>query len=100
MILGTNERGGGYLSVVQPRDGEYHAKVSVDGGQHMLPGPACKTPQEAALRLAKYEAAPFPIIKKDPDRAAKGDGRVAAARCSKPARLWLLLMPRAFLARA
>ena len=69
-----NKKGGGYLNVVQPRDGEYHAKPKVGGVQQTLPGKACKTAKEAALRLAKFEAAPHPIVKKDPTRAAKGEG--------------------------
>ena len=71
-----NKNGGGYLNVVEPRPGEFHAKPKIGGKQETLPGGACKTAKEAALRFAKYEASPYPIIKKDPDRAAKGFGKV------------------------
>ena len=43
--------------------------------QTPIPGPACKTAAEAALRLAKYKAKPFAIDKKDPDRAPKGEAK-------------------------
>ena len=77
---GPNKKGEGYLGVAQPRTGEFHARVNVAGmtdGQQLVPGKACKTAQEAALRYAKYMAAPFPIRKKNPDRAEKGHAKVS-----------------------
>ena len=38
------------------------------------PGEGCQTAQEAALRVAKYNANPYPIEKKDSGRAPKGEG--------------------------
>ena len=66
----------GYKNVVEPREGQFHAKPTVDGKQVTLPGPACKTAQEAAVRLAVYKASPYPIVKQNPDRAARGEGHV------------------------
>ena len=66
----------GYKCVVEERKGEFHAKITPvrGGGQAFLPGGACKTAQEAALRLAKYKANPQPIeVKK---RAADGTVKV------------------------
>ena len=34
----------------------------------------------AALRIAKFKANPCEIVKKDPDRAKRGEGKVRAAR--------------------
>ena len=84
----SNKKGGGYMNVVNVRDkGEYHVKIKVaGGGQQMLPGKACTTPQEAALRYAKFLANPHAIVKKDPFRAKKGEGKVCAPPC--PARVW------------
>ena len=64
----------GYECVVEVRPGEYHAKAtgSSGGGQVMLRGPACKTPKEAALRLAKHRANALPIEKKTPRTANAG----------------------------
>ena len=78
----VNTRGEGWLGVAQLRPGQFHAKVNVEGftdGQQFVPGGYCKTSQEAALRYTKYMAAPYPITKKDPERADKGKGRVRAA---------------------
>ena len=79
----------GYEGVFEPHKGQgYHAKLRLDDSkgvkaQTTIPGPACKTPKEAALRLAKFRAAPFEIVKKDPGRAARGDGkRVTAKVCA------------------
>ena len=49
----------GYLHVVEPRPGQFHAKLKLPGEtkQSFLPGAACKTAQEAALRVAKYPRA-------------------------------------------
>ena len=84
----SNKKGGGYMNVVNVRDkGEYHVKIKVaGGGQQMLPGKACTTPQEAALRDAKFFANPHAIVKKDPFRAKKGEGKVRAPPW--PARVW------------
>ena len=60
----------GYEGVFEPHKGQgYHAKLRLDDSkgvkaQTTIPGPACKTPKEAALRLAKFRAAPFEIVKK------------------------------------
>ena len=79
----------GYEGVFEPHKGQgYHAKLRLDDSkgvkaQTTIPGPACKTPKEAALRLAKFRAAPFEIVKKDPGRGARGDGkRVTAKVCA------------------
>ena len=71
----------GYEGVYTPRPGQYHAKLRLDLSstkQTTIPGPACKSAKEAALRLAKYKANPYPIEKKDPSRADKGQGKVCA----------------------
>ena len=54
MLSSRNKKGDGYLAVVQPRLGEYHAKVTMDGGQVMLPGAACKTAQEVVGQCDEY----------------------------------------------
>lgn len=66
----------GYKSVVEVRAGEFHVKITQEkgGGQVTLPGPACKTAKEAALRLAMFKLNPQPIIKKE--RARRGEGKV------------------------
>ena len=66
----------GYKNVVELRPGQFHAKPSVGGKQVQLPGEACKTAQEAALRLAVYMTNPYPITTKNPGRAARGEGTV------------------------
>ena len=83
--LETGDNATGYKCVVMTRPGQYHAKVTLErgGGQTMLPGPACATPQEAALRYAKYLTDRQPITKKE--RAKKGEGKVrrlALRQCS------------------
>ena len=80
----NNPSGDCILGVQRRKAGQYHAKVKVDGmtdGQQFVPGKFCKTAQEAGLRYAKYMANPYPIVKKDPDRAEKGHGKACAA-CS------------------
>ena len=69
----------GYLNVVKVRDG-FHAKVVVDkwpAPQRTLPGEACATPREAAIRLARYWAAPYTLPAK-PERRPRGKGKVCA----------------------
>ena len=59
----------GYLHVVEPRKGHFHVKLKLspdDAKQQYLPGDACKTPQEAALRYAKYLADKPSFTKKEP----------------------------------
>ena len=68
-----------YEGVFAPHGPEkgYHVKLRLDRNskdQTTLPGPACSTPQDAALRLARYRAAPYEIVKHNPDRAPKGRG--------------------------
>ena len=75
----------GYEGVFAPHGPNkgFHAKLRLDENskaQTTLPGPACKMAAEAALRLAKYRAAPFEIVKKDPDRAPKGEGMQSRKR--------------------
>jgi len=74
----------GYKSVFEPRPGQFHAKPTIGGKQTTLPGPACKTAQEAALRLAMYKVSPQPIVKKHPERAARGEGKVCRLACAFP----------------
>jgi len=74
----------GYKNVVELRPGQFHAKPSVDGKQVQLPGDACNTAQEAALRLAIYKANPYPITKKNPGRAARGEGTVCRLAHAQP----------------
>ena len=62
----------GYKNVVELRPGQFHAKPTVGGKQVTLPGPACTTAQEAAVRLAVYKANPYDIPKQNPERAARG----------------------------
>ena len=68
---------GGYEGVVK-QGNLFHAKLTLarGGGQTVLPGDGLNTPQEAALRIAKYKLAPYEIEKKNPYRAAKGEGKV------------------------
>ena len=68
----------GYKCVEEVRPGEFHAKTTLvkSGGQVTLPGPACKTAREAALRLAMHIADPKLIIKQE--RARRGEGKVRA----------------------
>ena len=68
----------GYEGVTAPHGPEkgYYArppKELTNGTQQFIPGGACKTPAEAALRRAKFMVAPFEIVKQDPERAAKGE---------------------------
>ena len=61
----------GYEGVFAPHGPEkgFHSKLRLDANskdQTTLPGPSCKTPAEAALRLAKFRAMPFEIAKRDP----------------------------------
>ena len=75
----------GYEGVTAPHGPEkgYHARPPIDmtnGKQQFIPGAACKTPEEAALRRSKFLAAPFDIVKQDPDRASKGKGKQASAK--------------------
>ena len=90
---GTEQEGGlllklssksktGYECVIKVREGEYHAKLKVRGerGQRTLPGKACATPREAAIRLAQWRAAGCPQLEKtnwwcnSGARAARGEG--------------------------
>ena len=62
----------------------WHAKLRLDPNskvQTQIPEPACDTPRDAALRLAKYRANPFPIERKA--RVAKDDGPRAIKGHSK-----------------
>ena len=73
----------GFEGVFAPHgpDKGFHVKLRLDSNskdQTQIPGPACMTSREAALRLAKYRANPFPIEKKA--RVAKGDGPRAKAK--------------------
>ena len=80
----------GFEGVFAPHgpDKGFHVKLRLDPNskrtrrkfqdQTQIPGPACMTSREAALRLAKYRANPFPIEKKA--RVAKGDGPRAKAK--------------------
>lgn len=75
----------GYEGVTAPHgpDKGYHARPPKDmtnGKQQFIPGAACKTPEEAALRRAKFVAAPFDIVKQDPDRAPKGEGKQVSGK--------------------
>ena len=72
-----SENNGGYVGVVKQHN-LFHAKITIykGEGQTMLPGPGCVTAQDAALRLAMYAADPYDIEKKNPERAAKGEGKV------------------------
>ena len=74
-----SEKNGGYVGVVK-QGNHFHAKITIfkGDGQTMLPGNGCCTAKEAALRLAMYKAEPYEIEKKNPDRAAKGNGKVRA----------------------
>jgi hypothetical protein len=70
----------GYEGVLAPHGPwkGFHARppaAMTNGKQMFIPGPACKTPSEAALRRAKFMAAPFEIVKQDPDRARKGEAK-------------------------
>ena len=69
----------GYLGVIKVRN-EYHAKVAVDpwpAPQRTLPGKGCASPREAAIRLARYRAAPYPLPPKK-ERRKRGQGKVRA----------------------
>ena len=72
-----SDKNGGYVGVVK-QGNHFHAKITIfkGEGQTMLPGSGCLTAQEAAIRLAMYKAEPYEIEKKNPDRAAKGAGKV------------------------
>ena len=81
----------GYEGVFEPHKGQgYHAKLRLDDSkgvkaQTTIPGPACKTPKEAALRLAKFRAAPLVSrsSKKGSWPCCQGDGeRVTAKVCA------------------
>ena len=76
-----SEKNGGYVGVVK-QGNLFHGKLTLSrgAGQTMLPGDGCKTAQEAALRIAKYKAAPFLIPKKNPDRAPKGENKEKVRR--------------------
>ena len=83
--LAKSEGKHGYEGVFAPHGPEkgFHVKLRLDPNskdQTQIPGPACDTPRDAALRLAKYRANPFPIEKKA--RVAKGDGPKAIAKVS------------------
>ena len=68
-----SDSNGGYTGVFKPA-GLFHARITLTpgGGQTVIPGDGCATPQEAAVRLAKFKAAPYDIEKKNEDRAPKG----------------------------
>jgi hypothetical protein len=76
----------GYEGVFEPHKGKgYHAKLRLDPDskdQTTLPGAACQTPEEAALRLARFVAKPVPIVKKE--RAAKGAGERSNKKVRQP----------------
>ena len=76
---------GGYMGVVQ-QGNLYYAKITLakGAGQMVIPGGGCSTPREAALRIAKYWASPYPIHKKAPERAPKGAAKVRRRACPLP----------------
>ena len=55
---------GGYMGVVL-QGNLYYPKITLEKGvgQTVIPGGGCSTPREAALRIAKYLASPYPIAK-------------------------------------
>ena len=66
----------GYEGVYAPHGPEkgFHVKLRLNENskeQTTIPGPACKSAKEAALRGAMFRAAPFEITKKDPERAPR-----------------------------
>ena len=69
----------GYQCVVEERPGEFQAKATLvkGGGQVTLPGGACKTAREAALRLAKQKASQQQVMVK---KRAATSGKVRARR--------------------
>ena len=70
-----SDQNGGYAGVFKPAGGRlFHARTTLKpgGGQTVLHGAGCASAQEAALRLAKFKAAPYDIEKKNEDRAPKG----------------------------
>ena len=84
-----SDNNGGYEGVVKAGN-LFHAKPTLErgGGQTMLPGTGenagkgCRTAREAALRIAEYKAAPYPLVKKE--RAPKGDAKVRLASPHSP----------------
>ena len=77
-----------YKHVVELRPGQFHAKITIEkcGGQVIIPGRACATAKEAALRLAMYKANPQPIVKKEhAPRGTAGDKKVRSS-CLHPGR--------------
>ena len=69
----------GYLGVVKVRK-KFHANVAVDpwpAPQRTLPGKGCATAREAAIRLAWYNAAPYPLPPKK-ERRKRCQGKVRA----------------------
>ena len=75
----SSDNNGGYEGVFKPGN-FFHSKVTLSkgGGQTTLPGQGCRTAREAALRIAKFKAAPYEIEKKNPERDPKGEGKVLA----------------------
>ena len=70
----------GYLGIIKVH-GKFHAKVAVDpwpAPQRTLPGKGCATAIEAAIRLAQYKAAPYPLPDKQ-ERRPRGKGKVCRA---------------------
>ena len=62
--LSTAAKGTGYVSVKKIHD-LYYAKVSVEpwpAPQRTLPGKGSETAREAAIHLARYLAAPYPLL--------------------------------------
>ena len=74
----------GYKNVVELRAGQFHAKfVPEKGGEQVtLPGPACKSAKEAAIRLAKYLKDPQPLVKQE--RAKRCGTQVQPPRNTSP----------------
>ena len=75
----------GYKNVVELRAGQFHAKfVPEKGGEQVtLPGPACKSAKEAAIRLAKYLKDPQPLVKQE--RAEHSCAQVCCRHATPPA---------------
>ena len=73
----------GYEGVYAVADGKFHVKLRLDAAsrnQTTIPGEALSSPAEAALRLAKFRANPYPIVRKDSSRAPKGQGKRTMAK--------------------
>ena len=75
-------KGTGYLGI-KIIHGKYYAKVTVEpwpAPQRILPGGGCATAREAAIRRARYLAAPYPLGAKA-ERRSRGKGKVRPRFC-------------------